>query len=134
MTCEKCGAELVVGSWPFCPHGKGMYNAIGDEMDHWQVNGTQTPIHFTSKQERQRWLKANGYREYVRHIGTDSDQSKHTTRWVGMDPQTLENARVLLERAAKEPARNEPDPLPPIPITTYTGTVGDATWVKFHER
>lgn len=21
--CQKCGQELVHGSWPFCPHGKG---------------------------------------------------------------------------------------------------------------
>lgn len=21
--CEKCGAELEVGEWPFCPHGQG---------------------------------------------------------------------------------------------------------------
>lgn len=21
MTCDKCGAELQIGAWPWCPHG-----------------------------------------------------------------------------------------------------------------
>jgi len=22
LTCEKCGAEITIGAWPWCPHGK----------------------------------------------------------------------------------------------------------------
>lgn len=79
-------------------------------MDHVQVNGLREPRRFTSKQERKRWMKENGYREFVRHKGTDSDKSKHTTNWAAsMSPETLENARIMLERTASEPARTNPD-------------------------
>lgn len=113
MTCDKCGVEIEIGDFPFCPHGRGYSTVVGDEMDHVQVNGTREPIRFRSKQARKRWMKANGLRECAYHIGLDgSDKSKHTRRWEAMDAQTLENARILVERAAQEPTRNEPKETP----------------------
>ena len=132
-SCDQCGAELHHGDWPFCPHGRGCSGAIDDSMDHVQINGCKEPIHFTSKQERKRWLKENGYREYVRHIGVDgSDKSKHTTRWATMDAYTLANAKELLERAAQQPARNDPAPDPLPPVRTYAGDIGGKEWNAFH--
>ena len=29
MTCDKCGAELRIGEWPWCPHGDARY--FGEE-------------------------------------------------------------------------------------------------------
>lgn len=78
-------------------------------MYHLQVNGLKEPRLFTSKQERARWMKEEGFRDCTRHVGQDgTDKSPHTTRWVTMDAYTLQNAKELLERAAQQPARNEP--------------------------
>lgn len=96
--CPDCGT-LTVRTWLTKPP-----TAIGDAMDHVQVNGLKEPRRFTSKQERRRWMKENGFREFVRHI----DGSPHTERWATMDALTLANATALVTRAAKEPARNDP--------------------------
>lgn len=94
---------------------------IGDEMDHVQVNGCTEPIRFTSKQERKRWMKEHGYVDAVRHVGEDGgDKSRHTSRWVTMDQYTLDNARELLERAAKLPTRNDPSEAP-LKVRMVTG-------------
>lgn len=105
--CPECGLALVRAWLTKCSA------VIGDEMHHWQVNGLKTPRLFESKQERRRWMKEEGFRECAYHIGLDgSDKSKHTRRWEAMDAQTLENARILVERAAQEPTRNEPKETP----------------------
>lgn len=145
-TCQACGWsaidvwEPVNHEAPDCPTcGQPTVRAwltkatavIGDEMDHWQVNGTKEPIHFTQRSERRRWLKENGFGERVQHVGVDgSDKSPHTRRWEAMDAYTMNNARILLERAASEPTRNEPHEQP-MKVRTYTGDVGDATWKEF---
>jgi len=33
MTCERCGAALSVGDWPFCPHGRGYPMFIDDTLE-----------------------------------------------------------------------------------------------------
>lgn len=36
-SCDKCGAELRVGDWPFCPHGTpsaGMQSGFGAYFDY----------------------------------------------------------------------------------------------------
>lgn len=103
MPCPDCG-QPTKRIWVTKPP-----DVIQDSMHHWQTNGLKEPRLFTSKQERARWMKENGFREFVRHQGVDgTDKSPHTTRWATMDQQTLDNARELLERSAQQPARNEP--------------------------
>ncbi len=106
MICDRCQRPLVVGDWPFCPHGQGHATVIGDELDHWQVNGTNTPIHFRSKADRKAWLTANGLEEMARHVPTPgSDKSPFTSDWSKMtDPYTMGYKRELLERAFKQRA------------------------------
>jgi hypothetical protein len=111
MTCERCGGDIEVGDYPFCKgrpddHQRGSATVIGDEMDHWQVNGTKTPIHFTSKAERKAWLKAAGYEEFVRHQPLPgTDKSAHTSDWSRVtDPYTMNYKRELLERAFAQKA------------------------------
>lgn len=96
---------------------------IGDAMHHWQKNGTKTPILFTSKLERKRWLKANNYREVDTHVPEQgSDKSKFTTNWAAQyDPYTANNVKILLERAFKAPII--PDEPLDMTIHTYTGTL-----------
>ena len=121
MTCEKCGAELVVGSFPFCrgnqsDHGRGVSTVVGDEIDEWQVMGTKHPIHFRSRIERARWRKEHGYRVYDTHVGEQgSDKSKHTRSWATHDPVTAENVRILIERAFHAGVPDEADD-PPLNI------------------
>ncbi len=126
--CPSCGAATE-RAWLSKPPV-----VIQDSMDHWQVNGTRDPIHFTSKQERRRWLKETNQCERVRHVGVNgTDKSPHTTRMVAMDQYTLDNARELLERSAQQPARNEPDD-PPMRVRTVIGDVGSPEWEAFRGR
>jgi hypothetical protein len=87
MTCEKCGVQLVVGSWPFCRDGHApatkLFNVIGDECDIWQEHFGVTPEHFTSKGEMARRAKELGLVSMVRHVGEQGgDKSSKTSRWV----------------------------------------------------
>lgn len=122
MPCPTCGGPTV-RVWLSKPAA-----VVQDSMDHWQVNGTATPIHFTSKQERARWMKENGFREFVRHLPGD----KHTDGWATMDQRTLDNARELVERASKEPARNDPEEAP-LNVITYSG-IGTPSRADFERR
>jgi hypothetical protein len=87
--CTVCGLPLEIGEYPCVftarPHGRPVLGLkqIGDEIDEWNENVGHEPVHFTSRQERKRYLKEQGLVEFVRHIGEPgSDKSKHTTRWV----------------------------------------------------
>jgi hypothetical protein len=83
--CEKCGEPIQIGSWPFCKggHGRGTNNVIGDEIDEWNENVGHEPVHFTSRQERRRYLKEHGLQEFVRHVGEQgSDKNPRTSRWI----------------------------------------------------
>lgn len=111
MRCETCGHDLQIGDYPFCGkfggHERGFSTIIGDEIDYWDDNLTSTPIHITSKQQRKRLMKEYGVQECVRHVGVaGTDKSPHTVRWVTTDPQTLENARVLVTRQQEADARH----------------------------
>lgn len=144
--CSQCGHveidvwEKVQSDAPLCPQcGDPMARAwlskasaiVPDSMHHWMTNGTKVPILFESKQEFKRWKKEHGYGDRVRHIGVDgSDKSKHTTRWEAMDAYTLNNARILLERAAQQPTRNEPVETP-VKVKSYYGDVGGDAWREF---
>ena len=88
-TCDRCGKVLQLGEWPFCGgrHAHGFplvgLKQIGDEIDEWNENVAHTPVHFTSRSERKRYLKDHGLVEMVRHVGQQgSDKSPHTTRWI----------------------------------------------------
>lgn len=87
MTCEKCGATLDVGDFPFCPHGRGTGIVVGDEIDvsikHALCHADGTPRRFRSRTELNRVAKEKGYTNYVQHVGAPgSDKSKFTSRWV----------------------------------------------------
>lgn len=87
MCCEKCGQELRVGEWPFCPHGIGHNSVIGDEIDitvkHALCHEDGTPRRFTSRQEWIRAQKESGMSNHVEHIPEKgSDKSRHTSRWI----------------------------------------------------
>lgn len=135
-TCEQCGAVIQIGDYPFCPHGRGAGVVIGDEMDQViENNGTAHPIRFRSKAALKAHLDAHHLMPAVRHrpMNAGTDYSPHTTDWSrGIDPQTLDNVRVLLSRGGTT-ARCNDAPAPSLPVdltireleTGITGTYTD---------
>ena len=100
MVCSDCGNELTVGSWPFCPHGRGHSNVIADDVPGGFVveNGFDTPQKFYSKSEHLRALKQNGAELAVKWAGP---HDRHLTRWDALCPYTLEAAKALVSRGAR---------------------------------
>lgn len=118
--CPVCGVPLVIGMWPFCPHGYGSTSVKADDIPGGMVieNGFPEPVKVYSWSERRRLLKEKGLEELVRHVPMPgSDRSPHTTNWgQGIDATTLENARILVSRARESSSVPDP-PTPPIPMT-----------------
>jgi len=116
-TCDRCGAALTIGDFPFCPHGRGVSTAVGDEIDIViENNGTPQPIRFRSRVALKRHLDAHGLVPKVRHVPLHqgTDKSPHTTNWAaGIDPYTMESARVLLSRPN---SRQVDPPAPTLPV------------------
>jgi hypothetical protein len=84
-TCEKCGAEIQVGAWPYCPHGAPRGSIIRDEIPGGLTitNMGHEPVTVYSWSERNRIMKARGLREQVRHMPLPgTDKSPHTSRWI----------------------------------------------------
>lgn len=102
MTCPTCGAELRIGSWPFCRdgHEPASIGARGDDIPGGLTleNVGPQPVTFYSHSEKRRYLREHGLEEMVRHVPVPgSDSSPYTTSWVAVD---LEAGRILAERQA----------------------------------
>lgn len=85
ICCDRCGEELQVGSWPFCPHGTSHLHVIQDSVPGglWVENFGPKPMRFDSHSEKRRYMDVHGIRSQVRHIGTQgSDKNPHTQRFV----------------------------------------------------
>lgn len=80
--CEKCQHRIVIGAWPWCPHGLGANSVVGDEIDEWNENVSDHPVHFTSKQEKRRYLEEHGLMEFVRHVPRPDGRKPDTSRWI----------------------------------------------------
>jgi hypothetical protein len=104
MTCEKCGAALAIGDFPFCPHGRAALGVQPNDIPGGETleNVGPEPVTFYSRSEKRRYLKARGLVEMVRHVPVPgTDRSPHTTSWTGVN---LEAGRVLAERQAQTKA------------------------------
>lgn len=58
MKCEKCGHEMQIGDYPFCPHERGIggydpFTPVVDEMI------ADEPMTFTNRGERSRYMDRN---------------------------------------------------------------------------
>src|SRR5690348_16831027 len=100
MTCDKCGAELVVGDYPFCPHGASKTVVIGDDIPggQWFENGFREPRLFYSHSEHRRALAAEGKEIRAKNAGP---HDKICPRWDSVD---LEGAAQLVSRGAQAAA------------------------------
>lgn len=92
VICEKCGHVLIMGEWPWCPHGSdGHYGVTGDDIpggvviQHALYDKEGRPQKFYSKSAIAKAAKAAGLVNIVEHV-TDpksgSDKNPHTTRWI----------------------------------------------------
>lgn len=108
MTCDRCGAALQVGMYPFCKgtpegHVGATFHAQADDVPggFWVENAWREPRWFSSQSSYEQALDADGLMLKPHYV----PGSKHLSNWATTDPQTLENARILVERqgTAKEP-------------------------------
>lgn len=82
-SCDLCGKILVVGDWPFCPHGRGANYVLGDEIDVTIEHFGPTPERFRSRERLAHRMRELRLERFVRHVGAPgSDKSKHTSRWL----------------------------------------------------
>ena len=58
-TCDKCGQEILIGEWPFCPHG-GNVTFGEDSIDYIDEMIAEEPVHFTSRLQRRRYMDKQG--------------------------------------------------------------------------
>jgi hypothetical protein len=91
MTCDRCGVPLTIGDWPFCPHGRGTYAAVADDIPGGLTlhNLGPEPVTVYSHTQRRRLMRDRGLRECVRDVPGAS--------WNAVCETTLENARLLLD-------------------------------------
>jgi hypothetical protein len=73
MTCETCGEQVEVGSWPWCPHGVGTMRVVSDSLPGglWVHNLGPTPVKVYSHSERRDLMRARGLVENVHHVDGD---------------------------------------------------------------
>lgn len=113
--CGKCGLLLQGDQWPFCPHpSAGSPMIIGDEIPGGIVveNYGPHPIRFDSYSAMETYRKANGLQlkeKFCPMPGTDIDPQGIPNPAGYMDPQTLENGKILMLRQQGAPAEEEWD-------------------------
>lgn len=58
-TCDRCGAEVKVGDWPWCPHGE--VRRFGEEPlePYFDEHIRQGGAHITTRGERRRLMEKN---------------------------------------------------------------------------
>lgn len=103
--CVECGALRVTGDWPRCPHGHGNYTNFRDEIPGGITleNYGREPVTFYSHSERRAYMDKhflNEKEKFCPFPGTDKDPMGIPNPAGYMDPQTMENARILLTRTS----------------------------------
>lgn len=120
--CPRCGVVFHISDWPFCPHGQPSGSIIGDEIPGGQVieNLGHEPMTFYSKKAIRDEADRRGLRMKDEWAGP---HDRHLTNWgAAIDPQTLENARVLVSRGVR--AQEGPAPVEPVEtLKTWTREV-----------
>ena len=103
--CPTCGKDFGVGQWYQCPHEPYRGTAVPDDGPggFWVENAWREPRKFYSQSAYESALTADNKMLAPRW----SPGSKHLDRWVAMDAQTLDNARVLVSRQRKESREGE---------------------------
>lgn len=110
MTCEACGAEIVIGDFPFCGgknrHGRSTLSTHPDDIPGGRMfeNGFASPRRFDSHSAHRRALAAEGLEIRAKWAGP---HDRHLTRWDTVD---LDGAAALVSRGTQaRAAKRVPD-------------------------
>jgi hypothetical protein len=97
VTCDRCGVELHIGDFPFCPHGAAVNSVIGDDIlgGFVQEHFGHEPEVFYSKQAMARRAKELNLTPMVRYSGP---HDRHVTRWDVPSQYTLDAAAAMIAR------------------------------------
>jgi hypothetical protein len=101
-TCDECGERVVVGGWPWCPHGPYGGTAIGDELvgGFAQENFSENVEIFYSKKAMLQRADELGLQPFVKHAG---EHERHLVNWAaGATEKQLRDAAILLSRGRVE--------------------------------
>ena len=71
MICEKCGEEIRIGEWPFCPHGDVHFEVDAHEPIYYEHLSTDGET-FTSNREKRKFMDKHGI--------TEKENNPHRTR------------------------------------------------------
>lgn len=98
--CEKCGAELRISEYPFCPHGFGSGLAVGDDIPGGQVieNLDHEPVTVYSHSQLRAEADKRGLRLRDQWAGPGD---RYLSNWSAVSARTLHDAKVLLERVGQ---------------------------------
>jgi len=130
MICEKCGCDIPIGAWPFCPHGtSATYTNVRDDIPGGMVleNYGPEPVTVYSHSERRKLLKQRGLEEAAHHVPGD----KHVRTWDTVDPVTVANAQTMLERIHH--VTPHPGPLPAgeeVAVSFFSELLDDAEVIE----
>lgn len=81
-TCEKCGQELQISDFPFCPHGRGRANVSDDTLTggaRWMHNLGDKPVWVETKSQLNRELATRGLVQTERKTYNRDDKSPYAT-------------------------------------------------------
>jgi hypothetical protein len=103
--CETCGKEILLGSWPFCPHELVQSVMITEDEipgGMWLENYGPKPIKVYSHSERLRIMKAGGLEpleKFCPFPGTDKDPQGIQNPAGYVDDYTMKAREALFLRA-----------------------------------
>ena len=132
MTCPKCGQELRVGDFPFCPHGYGVMRVNGDECDYIDHNLGREPIRIRSWSQRRALMAAAGLQDFAYDVPVPdgvAPNAQRPSRWGAYrqcDPDHL--AWLASKLSTGKATKVEDDAAVQVSITT--GTFGASALEK----
>lgn len=70
MICDKCGKEIRIGAWPWCPHETAVGGMLGRFTPYWEEHLVEgPPVWVTSLSERKRLMKAANADYHGKRVG-----------------------------------------------------------------
>lgn len=124
-TCKECGKEVVIGDWPFCPHGlvRGADSRPFQPIEVWQSNADPDKYSFPGEANEP---VPDGYHKIV--ISNLREGDRFTSRFNELERRRIDEERHLrhtLDDAGVRDRRSEED---------ARGWVMRADGSKFHIR
>ncbi len=71
--CDKCGSEVAIGDWPYCPHGAMGHGMLGEFAPYWDEHvapsGDPRGHYVTSLAQRWRLMRENNCHYAGKKVG-----------------------------------------------------------------